>query len=415
MFRGYKKRYSDSNRRQLKNYQSIYLRICLSPSAASFVRQIIRNKIPDLYIMAIRILFFSALFSLLNGNLLAQRTYYKNKYFLKSEIKEESFTYAEVDYSNPIAIWEQELGISKITSHILDLALVKELDCDLYCPNDSIIRPAFILIHGGAFIPGIGSRKDRSIVGLSYEFAQRGYRVFSIEYRTMNILAPSFIKGGYMATQDAKAIIRYIANNSDHFFINPEEIFIGGISAGAVTAMNAVFLDQGENIANRSEKLDRMYGCLNCVGADSLKYYTLQGIVNIAGGIYDKEILDNNHIPIISFHGNNDDVVPMDYGIPFVKFSTKYNKFFDALILAFQNHPKIVNELKEGKIENIYGSRQIHNYLYSQNKSSKLIEVPGGTHYLVMSENNVFMQSGKEIIADISDFMYKVLSAKMGN
>ena len=327
------------------------------------------------------------------------------------QITKKTIQYATVDYSNPIEIWEEEFEVGGLISTFIDYSLPKKLKLDVYGPNDNQIRPAFIIFHGGAFLPTRGSKKDASIVKLAKEFAMRGYRVFSVEYRNMNILAPSFLKGGYMATQDAKASLRYIANHSKELFINPNQFFLGGISAGAITALNTAFLDQGEPILGREAKFDVMYGCLDCVGESKLIDFKVLGIVNISGGIYDLNILENNSIPVISFHGDLDNIVPVKKGIPFNSVSDKYNSFLEKLnkIALKYGYPKLAKEFEEGKVSEIIGSREIHKKLIASNKNSTYIEVPQGTHYLVLSKNNVFKQQGIEIITKTSNFMYSLL------
>lgn len=339
----------------------------------------------------------------------AQPNHSIDKQFQSNEIVVRTVQYASVDYSNPIEIWEQEFEVGKTLSTIVDYSLLKKLFLDIYEPNDDLIRPVLLFIHGGAFIPGAGSKNNPSIKKVGYEFAQRGYRVFAIEYRTMNLLAPSFLKGGYTATQDAKAAIRYIANSSIALHINPHQIFVGGISAGACTALNAVFLEQNEPISGRENKLEKMYGCLDCVGEDSFVEYTILGVINISGGISDLSIVDNNDCALISFHGEKDNMVSIDCGIPFQKISTKYNSFLDQCANLASSYPLLMRELQEGQVIDICGSEEIHNRLLAQGKRSMLRKFPESDHYIILSSNNVFTEKGIEVIEDIANFMFAVI------
>ena len=84
--------------------------------------------------------------------------------------------------------------------------------------------------------------------------AQKGYVVALIDYRlgfpegNLFVLCQGdFMKGFYeaslRATQDARSAIRYIKANAERLGIDPNKIFISGNSAGAITALNTVFLD----------------------------------------------------------------------------------------------------------------------------------------------------------------------------
>jgi poly(3-hydroxybutyrate) depolymerase len=204
---------------------------------------------------------------------------------------------------------------------------------------------------------------------------------------------------------------RYIANQSKELKVHPKKFFIGGISAGAITALNATFLDQGEPILGRGEKFDRMYGCLDCVGESSFTDYKILGVINIAGGVYDLSILDNNKVPVISFHGDADNIVPHDKGIPFESVSEYYNQFLNTLVNQAEkyNYPNLAREMQEGKVSEMIGSKQIHRHLKSKRRTSEYHEIPGGSHYLVLSDNNAFMQKGVEMVDKISKFMYRRL------
>lgn len=327
---------------------------------------------------------------------------------MRSEVKVSTQVYARVDMSNPIAIWEEEFGWNKQLSHFFGFNKEIVLEMDNYRPQDRRMRPVVILIHGGAFLPfDIWSRKDKSITTLAFELAQRGYSVFSIDYRKMNVLAPSFVKGGYIAAQDAKAALRFIANHSDPLFVQSDNIFVGGISAGAITSLNAVFLDDEDDILGKSPKLNRMYGCLDCVGESAQKNASINGVINIAGGVYDPDQIKNNsNIPILSFHGENDDIVPMYCGLPFERVSGNYNAFMDNLKRICSGYPKMIRLLEEAKVSEICGSGELDNELQLMKRTSRLHKIKNADHYLLMSTNNTLTVEGQKILNEISDFLY---------
>ena len=95
---------------------------------------------------------------------------------------------------------------------------------DIYQPDGADgPLPVFLYIHGGGF--RILSKKTHWMV--NYKFAQRGFVVFSIDYR----LVPD---GEYPAAlQDVMAAVKWITKNGASFGADTSQWFIGGESAGA--------------------------------------------------------------------------------------------------------------------------------------------------------------------------------------
>ena len=124
--------------------------------------------------------------------------------------------------------------------------------------NTATNRPAIILVHGGGFKAGIGSGYGLlNNVGLPY--AQRGYVVFSIEYRVDTTSDCQWVQDhdpstpGYdamraqceqaiiAAQRDTQAAIRWVRANAATWHIQGNRIAVGGFSAGAVTASNVAY------------------------------------------------------------------------------------------------------------------------------------------------------------------------------
>ena len=120
-------------------------------------------------------------------------------------------------------------------------AAKRALFLDLYEPDASETgwrRPLMIAIHGGGFLFG-----DKSeMTSLCREFAARGYLCASINYRLVPDDPPGQAKDQYTravmaAVMDADHATRWLEANAAHFHADTTRIFIGGSSAGAVTAM----------------------------------------------------------------------------------------------------------------------------------------------------------------------------------
>jgi alpha/beta superfamily hydrolase len=140
------------------------------------------------------------------------------------------------------------------------------LNLDIYKPvNDDTCRPLLIMIHGGSFVDG--DKTDAEEVYIAQSMASRGYVVASINYRlgyqlTSQVLNPlsdcggyianycyyladtsELIRAGYRAMQDARGAIRFMKGRHNSDSTNINSAFVGGFSAGAVTALLVDFLD----------------------------------------------------------------------------------------------------------------------------------------------------------------------------
>lgn len=215
--------------------------------------------------------------------LICNNCYSKSLVVASPLIESEEVIYARVDYTDILRVWEIEFDVKPKTMEAVKKTLrQKNLKADIYYPprrDVKEVKPLIIFMFGSAFMPKLNGRKDKSIVMLCKEFASRGYVTASVQYRTMNLLTPSFTKSGYVATQDSRAALRHFVNHSEKYGIDVEKVFVGGVSAGAITAINTAMLDTDDSMLDKDEKLGRMYGCLDCVGERKLKNYTIRGII----------------------------------------------------------------------------------------------------------------------------------------
>lgn len=185
-------------------------------------------------------------------------------------------------------------------------------------------RPLVVLIHGGGFITG--SYADFTSTARS--LAQMGYVAATIDYRLckrnnclviaatgcLNLCNSNFMAdfgtGSYVATVDANNAIRYLQQNAAQFHIDPNNVIVGGHSAGAWTAMNVAFLSQQEADAI-SPSFQPYWGNLNPVSG-------IKGVICMSGAVLDTNIIDaNEHIPVFVLHGTCDPTVCYDYDAAF--------------------------------------------------------------------------------------------------
>ncbi len=208
------------------------------------------------------------------------------------------------------------------------------LKLDVYEPAGDVAtqRPLLILAFGGAFIQG--SRQDADIVAICQEFARKGYVTAAIDYRIiendLNNQAAIFFNQSYLtdevirAVSDMKAAVRFFkhdAATANAYRLDPTKIFVGGFSAGAITALEVAYTDnvtdnlntQAAYVANGGLEGNTDLPAPN----NLLPTYDatgIAGVFNIAGGVNSLGIIDANDPPLYSAQGTADQTVPYDCG-----------------------------------------------------------------------------------------------------
>jgi len=337
------------------------------------------------------------------------RDKYSDKIYTLNEITIKTVQYAEVDYSNIFSIWAEEFNLDPsfvpTGNTILRTAKrwgIGDMDTDLkmkvYSPPSKKwgTRPVVILFHGGGFVTG--DMDNPSIKILCNEFAQRGYVAITVQYRKMNWLTPSLAKAGYTATQDARAAVRYVANHSKELGVNPNNIFLGGVSAGGCLALQTAFYDKGEDIEQRTSKLDRMYGHIDCIGEKQVTNFTIKAVLNIAGAIGSLDWIDNNNISVISFYGEKDNIIPDRCGVPFPNQGKKYDKVIKRIKSLLRKHKKLVDKITEAHLFEVCSSKEIHIRLKKNNVQTICHEYKGEDHSFMVSSNGNLTTPGQTTV-----------------
>ena len=199
--------------------------------------------------------------------------------------------------------------------------ITETLYMDIYSPSDDNFnsRPLIFFMFGGSFIGG--SKLSPDIVALCNQYAKRGYVAVAIDYRLTPALffnpnEETAYKAVLKAIHDVKAAIRYFRmmdeSSPELYHIDPDRIFVGGVSAGAIAAVNAGYLNNIEEIPlflmDEYDSLGGLEGNSGNEGYDS----SFHGIVNLSGAVGNRDWIVENDIPIVSMHGDQDDVVPYD-------------------------------------------------------------------------------------------------------
>ncbi|HNP22906.1 MAG TPA: T9SS type A sorting domain-containing protein [Panacibacter sp.] len=249
------------------------------------------------------------------------------------------------------------------TSDLTDM-----LTYDVYFPSPGVYScyrknplPAIVLFHGGGFSDCSSPDGTGGIAQYCMEFAKRGFIAFNVQYRTGRIKDPQSVAGEtgnymsasnflaiYRAYQDARGSVRSIlsrqlSNTPPPYRIDPDNIYVGGVSAGGFVALSLAYYTPDmlyEIFGDAQPKL----GSLNenaYKGSPDINF-KIKGVLNLWGGTYipaaygssvsgffvkniDKRGNSLNP-PMIAFQGAQDNVVPVKKANVYYSVSSSFIK-----------------------------------------------------------------------------------------
>jgi acetyl esterase/lipase len=175
------------------------------------------------------------------------------------------------------------------------------LTLDLYTPrgDTSMLRPVFVFAHGGFF--AFGDKSEGS--GWGNRLAQRGYVVASINYRLSSTLVVAPVDSDREVEEiddarvDMQTSVRWLRVNAASLRIDPNKIAVGGVSAGAVTAL-------GVAVNNDDPEVAEFQGVSSAV-CTAVSY----------AGANDPQLVDAGDAGAIFHHGTADTIVPYDLAV----------------------------------------------------------------------------------------------------
>lgn len=315
---------------------------------------------------------------------------YKNEVFDVERIP-------DVNYANVKGFWssipDDTIDVAGIIKTSVLNSLKKkvlELDMDIYLPKNDTLdkRPLLMLIHGGAFF--IGDKATVPYQKWCTHFASLGYVCASINYRMgFRPSSKAIQRTAYQATQDAHAAMRYLMAKKDIYRIDPENLFVGGASAGSITAINLAYMrNENRPEATYSSFLTEDLGDIENSGNDYSEDFKIKAIANMWGSVFDLEMLENSNASIISFHGDEDAVLPYRFGYPFSALGEFQKVFFDEM----------------------YGSYYIDQKAKELGIRSELHTFYGEGHTLHLDENRNLNDNFYTIQNEMVDFFYEELN-----
>jgi len=202
-----------------------------------------------------------------------------------------------------------------------------DLEMDIYQPvGDNLEkRPLMIWAHGGAFLGG--DRTDPFVVNNCIEFAKKGFVTATISYRLFPVPdlgipdSTEMMDAAMKSLGDMKAAIRHFRQDADTdnlYKIDPDYIIATGLSAGAIMAVHAAYLDENDNVADYMETVIENNGGIEGTTGDATNQsYSSEvaAAISLSGALHRREWMSPGEPPLASYHGTDDDVVPYNHGI----------------------------------------------------------------------------------------------------
>jgi acetyl esterase/lipase len=245
----------------------------------------------------------------------------------------------------------------------LDLRLPEKSENDL---------PLVVVLHGGGFTSG--DKTDLLTQKLCVDFAKQGYITAAINYQLLS--DQSFFKmltndckvrlnpldytkcQMYDAIRDTRTAIRFLKGNHAKYGIDTARVFVIGYSAGAVIAQHLVWMDEsdkhfyfGDFVKDKHEGLDDVL--YPNERADAAVSALPRAIVAISGALFSNQFIDGGsqeNIPLLMFHGDQDDMISAGEDYPFLQFRRGDFRFeLPYLEKAFG----ITRVQEDGKIEKL--------------------------------------------------------------
>ncbi len=301
---------------------------------------------------------------------------------------------------NELEVIIERLRIAFSTEGMLDLGF------DMYEPHGDGTkkRPVIVFFHDGAF--WAGDKADETAKALGNEWAKRGYVFISADYRLGFKTIPALFRlpnqlerSAYKAIQDGRAAIRYLVHHANKFRVDTSNIFLSGASAGAIVALNIAFMDEDEKPEsagsffeiNEDYSLLPDLGCLDCSTNKIDEEFSVKGVINMWGAVADTTLIDE-YVPVLSFHGDKDEIVPFGYAYPYNKFRVGISKYFSSMV---------------------FGSKFIDERLKVMKIPSQLVVFKDFLHSPHLDDSSHFNRNFDTIIEQSVRFLYHNLEDKI--
>jgi para-nitrobenzyl esterase len=196
-----------------------------------------------------------------------------------------------------------------------------DLYMDIVQPKGDTLskRPVIIWAFGGGFV--FGERKD--MLPFCQAYAKKGYVCVSIDYRLWSAIAGGVPDSTKLtpviigAVHDMKAAVRLLrstAANGNPYKIDVNNIIVGGISAGAITAMITAHMDSTDPITPEIRTIIANRGGFEGKTNTLTTSSAVKGVISMSGALPRREWINAGDPPFAACHGTNDPTVAYGYG-----------------------------------------------------------------------------------------------------
>lgn len=169
-------------------------------------------------------------------------------------------------------------------------------------------RPLVLFMHGGWMQAGDHNGENES----AEQFAKRGFVSASIGYRLGiggTFTPKNFATPGFMATQDARAAIRYFRKHASEYGIDTNFIYLGGCSAGAFASLLTAYLDKKGEIPASVDSGALEGGIEGKSGTPGFSS-RFNGVLALSGGLLDTSWMDRGDVSLVAVQCSADPLVP---------------------------------------------------------------------------------------------------------
>lgn len=209
-------------------------------------------------------------------------------------------------------------------SSVTQAGVRMDLKVDIFQPVGDTVkqRPLVLLAHGGFFLYG-----DKNwFWPICEELASHGFVAASMQYRLIDDINGDSVwtpkRAVIDAVYDMKAAVRFFHKDvveENIYRIDPENIFIGGYSAGAITSLHYAYATTPDDILMMGgiEMIKYIRENNGVEGNSGNPGYSekVKGVINIAGSLFRALLVDENEPILFSVHGTSDDIVPYEVGL----------------------------------------------------------------------------------------------------
>jgi len=224
------------------------------------------------------------------------------------------------------------------------------------------MRPVLVWIHGGAYLGGDKDVENGENKQMIMTMATRGYVVVSINYRLVplpSVKALNTTKPPQIATEDARAAVRFVRKMASEWRLDTSRIVVGGDSAGAITAMAYGFAKQFSDGHSGNAEYDSSINSVIAVSGSMQDLAFCKSIGDAPGyepegctfnGLQPGDLTDQmsvGDVPVVMLHGTADTIVPYSGAIKVDAQAQKVGVRLELLTIPGAQHvpyPDVFNE-----------------------------------------------------------------------